>query len=116
MAYDEKLAERIREKLKGLPAIEEKKMMGGLCFMYHDKMCVGIIKNELMCRIDPAVHDACVEKKGCHTMYFTRRPMSGFIQVSAEGMKTKKEFNYWVELALAYNPVAKASKKKPVKK
>ncbi|MEP6948587.1 MAG: TfoX/Sxy family protein [Ginsengibacter sp.] len=53
MAYDNKIADRIRERLAHLPNIEETEMMGGLTFMYNDKMCFGIIKDELMCRIDP---------------------------------------------------------------
>jgi len=50
MAYDEKLAVRIRERMSELPNVDEKEMMGGLVFMYNGKMCVGIIKDELMCR------------------------------------------------------------------
>jgi TfoX/Sxy family transcriptional regulator of competence genes len=65
MAYDINLANRIRERLSELPNVEEKAMMGGLTFMYNDKMCVGIIKDELMCRIDPAFHETAVEKRGC---------------------------------------------------
>ena len=76
MAYNEILAERVRERLAELPNIVEKAMMGGLTFMYNDKMCVGIIKDELMCRIDPDLHDMAVEKLGCRTMDFTKRPMS----------------------------------------
>jgi TfoX/Sxy family transcriptional regulator of competence genes len=53
MAYNEHLANRVREKFVELPNVTEKEMMGGLTFMYNDKMCVGIIKDELMCRIDP---------------------------------------------------------------
>jgi len=63
MAYDEALADRVRKKLAQLPNIEEKAMMGGLTFMYNNKMCVGIIKDELMCRIDPSLHDLVIEKK-----------------------------------------------------
>jgi len=62
MAYSEKLAKRIRERLAALPNIEEKEMMGGLTFMYNDKMCVGIIKDELMCRIDPDLHETAISK------------------------------------------------------
>jgi len=56
MAYNQTLANRIREQLQDLDGIEEKEMMGGLCFMLNDKMCVGIIKDEMMCRIDPAFY------------------------------------------------------------
>jgi TfoX/Sxy family transcriptional regulator of competence genes len=75
MAYNEKLANRIREQLADLPNIEEKEMMGGLIFMYNGKMCVGIIKDEMMCRIDPNFHETAIEKTGCRTMDFTKRPM-----------------------------------------
>lgn len=63
MAYNEQLANRIRQKLSDLPNVVEKEMMGGLTFMYNDKMCVGIIKDELLCRIDPALHEESVEKQ-----------------------------------------------------
>src|SRR5579872_4722026 len=112
MAYNEKLAERIRKRLAGLPNVEEKKMMGGLTFMYNGKMCVGIIKNELMCRIDPAIHDMAIQRPGCKTMEFTKRPMSGFVQVDETGMRTQKDFDYWMDLALDFNRKAKPAKKK----
>ena len=112
MAYDEKLADRIRERLVDLPVIEEKEMMGGLTFMVNHKMCVGIIKDEMMCRIDPDMHDKVVEMTGCRTMDFTKRPMRGYILIEDIGMKTQKEFEYWINLALEFNPKAKSSKKK----
>ena len=112
MAYSEKLGDRIREKLADLSNIEEKEMMGGLTFMYNGKMCVGIIKDELMCRIDPSFHDQAVEKTGCRTMDFTKRPMKGYVMVDGSGMKTKKDFDYWIILALDFNKKAKSSKKK----
>ena len=62
MAYSEKLANRIREKLVDLPNIVEKEMMGGLTFMVNDKMCIGIIKDEMMCRIAPEMQDTALEK------------------------------------------------------
>jgi TfoX/Sxy family transcriptional regulator of competence genes len=111
MAYDETLAGRIREQLSQLPNVVEKEMMGGLTFMVNDKMCVGIIKDELMCRIDPAIHEECVEKPGCRTMDFTHRPMKGYVMVDETGMRTPAEFAYWINLALAFNEKAKSSKK-----
>ncbi len=112
MAYDQNLADRIRKRISGLSNIEEKEMMGGLVFMYNGKMCLGIIKDEMMCRIDPALHDIQVEKIGCRTMDFTNRPMKGYILIEEEGMRSEKDFNYWIELALDFNPKAKSSGKK----
>ena len=112
MPYNEILANRIRQHLSKLPNIEEKVMMGGLTFMYNNKMCVGIIKDELMCRIDPKLHEKCVEKIGCRTMDFTKRPMIGYILIDESGMKSKADFEYWINLALEFNSQAKSSKKK----
>ncbi len=110
--YSEALADRVRAKFAGLSNITEKEMMGGLTFMYNDKMCVGIIKDELLCRIDPALHESCVEKVGCRTMDFTKRPMKGYIMIDESGMKTQKEFDFWINLAIDFNKKAKASKRK----
>ena len=80
--------------------------------MYNGKMCVGVIKDNLMCRIDPAIYETILEKKGCRSMDFTGRPMKGYVLIEEEGMKNKKDFDYWIDLALAFNKNAKASKKK----
>lgn len=112
MAYNEKLANRIRERLAELSGTEEKKMMGGLTFMYNGKMCVGIIKDKMMCRIDPDLHDTAVKRIGCRTMDFTKRPMRGYVLVDETGMKTKKDFEYWINLCLDFNSKARTSKKK----
>ncbi len=115
MAYNEELAKRIRERLVDLSNIAEKEMMGGLTFMYNGKMCIGIIKDELMCRIDPDLHDQVIEKKGCRKMDFTKRPMKGYVMVDDTGIKTKKEFDYWINLCLEFNSKATSSKKKKIK-
>jgi hypothetical protein len=77
MVYNQKLANRIRDAFDKLPNVEEKEMMGGLTFMYNGKMCVGIFKEELICWVDPALHDAAIEKMGCQTMDLTKKPMKG---------------------------------------
>jgi TfoX/Sxy family transcriptional regulator of competence genes len=119
MPYSQTLANRIREKLSHLPNIEEKSMMGGLVFMYNDKMLVGIMKDELMCRIDPELHEMAVEKNGCRTMDFgnqlTKRIMKGYILVDETGMKNEADLDYWIHLSLDYNPKANSSKKKKKK-
>lgn len=112
MAYDEKLADRIRESISEIAGFTEKEMMGGLVFMLNEKMCLGIIKNELMCRIDPALHNEEVEKDGCRTMDFTKRPMKGYIMIDEFGLRNQKNVEHWIKLALDFNSKAKASKKK----
>ncbi|MDH4092434.1 MAG: TfoX/Sxy family protein [Cyclobacteriaceae bacterium] len=112
MPYNEKTADRIREELAAIRKVEEKKMMGGLTFMVNDKMCVGILNDDIMVRIDPAEYEQALERKGCREMDFTGRPMKGFVFVSPEGTKGKKDLNYWIELALKFNKKAKASTKK----
>jgi TfoX/Sxy family transcriptional regulator of competence genes len=112
MAYNEKLAYRIRESIADIPNVVEKFMFGGVCFMVNGKMCIGVVKDEMMCRINPDIHEASLEKEGCREMVFTGKPMKGYVYISAEGMKSKKEFNYWINLCLEFNSLAKAAKKK----
>jgi len=112
MAYNQKLADRLRERLVDVPNIEEKEMFGGLVFMINDKMCIGIIKDDLMCRIDPGIHETVVEKLGCRTMDFTKRPMKGYVLVEEVGVKTQNDLDSWISLALEFNKKTKSSKKK----
>jgi len=113
MAYNETLANRIREIISEThKRVEEKKMFGGLCFMVNNKMCVGVETERLMLRIDPAVYEGCLEKEGCTPMDFTGRVMKGYVFVNVAALNTKKKLNYWLQLALAYNKNAKASRRK----
>lgn len=112
MAYNEKLANRIREALSDVKRVKEKEMMGGLTFMVNDKMCVGIIKDEMMCRIDPALQEEALSRRGSRIMDFTGRPMKGYVMVNDSGIKSKKEFDYWINSCLDFNKHAKSSKKK----
>ena len=113
MAYNEKLANQARELIALTHKnVEEKKMFGGLCFMVNGKMCIGVEKERLMVRLDPAVYDEVMEKEGCTAMDFTGKVMKGYVFVSADAVTTKKKLEYWVKLALEYNKIAKASKKK----
>ncbi len=113
MAFNEKLADRVRECISLThKKVEEKRMFGGLCFMVNNKMCVGIEKDRIMVRLDPANYETALEKEGCIPMDFTGKIMKGYVFVNEEALTTKKKLDYWVELALAFNKKAKASKKK----
>lgn len=113
MAYSEYLADRVRGSMKGLNASYfEKKMFGGLTFMVDDKMCVGIIKDDLMVRVDPANQDAFLQEEGCRVMDFTKSPMAGYLYVAPEGIDMDEDLDKWVQRCLDFNPKAKSSKKK----
>lgn len=112
MAYSEALAERVRYSLQYTEHVREINMFGGLCFMVDEKMCIGIMKDELMCRVDPVKMDDLLEHGHCKLMEFTGRPMKGFLIVEPSGFETQHQLKTWVNLCLAYNPMAKASKKK----
>ena len=117
MAYNEKLADMTRELISQTQKnVKEKAMFGGLCFMVNDKMCVGVEKERLMVRLDPAKYDEVMEKEGCKPMDFTGKIMKGYVFVDANVLTTKKKLAYWIDLALEYNKIAKASKKKASKK
>jgi hypothetical protein len=112
MAYDQSLAGRVSKFLDGRKIKHEsKRMMGGLCFMVNGKMCVGVEKNRLMARIGPDAYDDALKRKGCRPMDFTGRPMRGFVFVEPDGLESAREFGFWMELALAYNPIAEKSGK-----
>ncbi len=119
MAYDEHLADRLREVFRRKQApFTEKKMMGGLCFMVDDKMCCGIHYDKkkqtdlLMARIGEAASQAVMDRPGTNPMDFTGRPMKGFVFVTPEGFDLDEHLDYWVQLCLDFNPLATASKKK----
>jgi TfoX/Sxy family transcriptional regulator of competence genes len=113
MAYNEKLAGRVREIISLTHKnLVEKRMFGGLCFMVNDKMRVGIEPERLMVRIDPVKSDEVMEKDGSKPMDFTGKVMKGFVFVDIDVLITKKKLEYWIEHALEYNNIAKASKKK----
>jgi TfoX/Sxy family transcriptional regulator of competence genes len=111
MAYDEKLADRVREALADVSSVEEKKMFRGVTFMVNDKMCISISGNELMLRLDPAITEQLVEENGTRPMVHGGKHMKGFIYISPERFQNKKDFDHWIKLALEYNPLAKSSKK-----
>lgn len=112
MAYNEHLANRVRKTLVRKRNVVEKKMMGGLTFMVNDKMCIGILQDDLMLRIDPNVYELALEQRGCREMNFTGRPMKGFVFVSEDGCRKAKDFDYWINLALEYNKKAKSYRKR----
>jgi TfoX/Sxy family transcriptional regulator of competence genes len=111
MAYNENLADRVREALADIPNVEEKKMFRGVTFMVNDKMCVSVSGEELMLRLDPEMTEQLSEENGIRPIVHGGKHMKGFIYISEERFRNKKDFDHWIQLALDFNPKAKASKK-----
>jgi len=112
MAYNEQTAERVRQALAGTKKLVEKKMFGAIAFMVNNKMCVGVDKDDLMIRCLPEMSDELMSKKGVRPFDLTGKPMKGWLLVSPEGVKSKKDFDWWIELAKPSNKEVANSKKK----
>lgn len=115
MPYNEQLAGRVRDLLSHLNNVEEKAMFGGLCFMVNGKMCIGIESERIMVRFDPQRQDEMMMKKGVSEMDFTKRVMKGYAFVSKDVINNTSDLQFWIDIALEYNPKAKSSKKKSKK-
>jgi TfoX/Sxy family transcriptional regulator of competence genes len=111
MPYNESLAARIREALSHLPKVEEKFMFRGVCFMVNGKMCVCVGHDEMMCRVDQATFEEGVERPGSRAMMRNGKALKGYVFVSEEGWKARKDFDYWIKQCLDFNSQAKATKK-----
>ncbi|HEX9332772.1 MAG TPA: TfoX/Sxy family protein [Anaerolineales bacterium] len=96
MAYNLKLAERIRSQLDGVPFVE-KKMFGGVGFLLNGNMACGVNKDNLLVRADPEKHNALLKKPHTKPFDMTGRPMKGWLVVEADGVKTDKQLSTWVK-------------------
>jgi TfoX/Sxy family transcriptional regulator of competence genes len=113
MAYNELLADRVREIIAAATdRVEEKKMFGGLCFMVNDKMCVTVKFNRIMVRIAPEQFEKAMETEGFEPMVHGGRQMPGFGYVQEDLIRTQKQLQHWVSLALEYNKIVEPAKKK----
>ena len=112
MPPDDALLHRVRVALGGAVDVEEKRMFGGIAFMVRGKMCVSVGRDRIMCRIDPALHDSALERKGCRTVVMKGRQYRGYVHVDADAVRDQRDLDYWIGLSLDYNGRAKASPSK----
>lgn len=103
MAYDETLAERVRDALSPVPDVAEIKMFGGLCFMVRGHMAVGVNKDDLMVRLPEEEGEAALSEPGARPMDFTGKPMKGFLFVGPDGHRTDRQLRAWVDRSVAYS-------------
>ena len=102
MAFDEKLAARLRDALAGTDGVTEKAMFGGKAFLFDGNMLVGVIKNDLVARVGPERFEAAVARNGVRPFDFSGRPMSGWVMVAPDGCQTEASLRAWIEEALEY--------------
>ena len=101
MAYNEKLAERIRSELNGIPVVE-KKMFGGVGFLIHGNMACGVHKENMIVRVDPEKHEKLLKKPHARIFDITGRPMKGWLIIETEGLKTDKHLNAWIKEGVGF--------------
>lgn len=102
MAFDEGVAERLREILDGQPDIVEQKMFGGIAFMHSGNMCCGIVNDVLMARVGPEAYPDALTRPYAREMDFTGRSMRGFVYVDPGGFTEDDQLREWVSLSLAF--------------
>lgn len=102
MAYDEGLAARIREHIGDHPTVVEKKMFGGVAYMFQGNMAVGVHKDSLMVRLGPDDHDKAMEEPGVSEFDLTGRSMRGWIVVDAEAITDEPTLGAWIDRGMKH--------------
>jgi TfoX/Sxy family transcriptional regulator of competence genes len=113
MAYNNALADKVRALLAEYPGlkIEEKKMFRGVSFMVNGKMCISVSGENLMCRFDPERTEELAAHRGFAPMIMKGREYKGYCYISSEGFRNNENLAFWIDVCLAFNAKAKASKK-----
>jgi TfoX/Sxy family transcriptional regulator of competence genes len=102
MAFDQGLAQRIREQLAPTGGVAEKQMFGGLAFLVDGNMCVGVIGEELIARVGLDATGTALERPGSRLFDFTGRPMKGWISVEPAALEDDAALAAWVDDALRF--------------
>jgi hypothetical protein len=102
MAFDEKLAERIRQQLAEQNGVVEKRMFGGVVFMLHGHLCVGVYQSALMVRLAPEAMAAALKQPAARPFEMAGRPMKSFLLVDPAGTKTAAGLKKWIAKSVAY--------------
>ena len=113
MAYNEKLAERIRKQLIRHKPLTERKMFGGLSFMLGGHMCCGVEKDKLVVRVGPKGYEEALAQVHARPMDFTGRPMKGFVYVAPGGYRTDEVLTQWLRRGVDFVE-SLPKKKKPL--
>jgi TfoX/Sxy family transcriptional regulator of competence genes len=102
MAYDEKVADRIRRAIGPRTDVTEKKMFGGIAFLLNGKMFCGLANADLMVRVGPERYEAALCESHVRPMDFTGRPLRGYVYVAPSGLRTDAALRRWVDLSMTF--------------
>ena len=102
MAFDEGLAERIRDMLSERDDVVERKMFGGLCFMVSNQMCCGIVDDTMMARVGPDNYAESLAKIHVREMDFTGKPLTGMVYVEPKGFESDRDLNKWLDICIGF--------------
>jgi hypothetical protein len=102
MAFDEGLAERVRELLGPAPGLSERKMFGGLCFLLRGNMSFGVVGSELMVRVGPDAYAETLGLPNAREMDFTGRSMRGMVFVSEDGISEDEDLEDWLQRGMGF--------------
>ena len=102
MAFDEGLAQRVREILEEKQGFEEKKMFGGICFMLQGNMACGVLKDDLIVRVGPEKYEEFLKLPHSRKFDFTGKPMKGWVVVSPEGHESDINLYEWTQKGAHY--------------
>lgn len=115
MAYNEVVSLRVQKRLIELNcSFIEKKMFGGNVFMINDKMCIGIIKEDVMLRVLDSNYESLLDENYVNPMNFTGKTIKGFLIIEIEGLQREADLNRWIDYGLEFAQfgVVKSKKKK----
>jgi len=113
MAYDQKIAERVRAILAERGGVKEKPLMGSLAFMANGSMCCSVGRDNLLVRVDAAGRERLLGEPFVSPMKLGSRTMKGFVRVAPEGFRTRARLAKWIELGIAAAPAVPRKRRNP---
>jgi len=102
MAYDERLAQRVREAVEGIAGVEEKRMFGGVGFLVHGNMACGVLRDDMIVRVGPERHEAALAQPHTRLFDITGRAMRGWVMVGPDGHESEDALADWVAQGVAF--------------
>jgi len=102
MAFDEQIAQRVRDVLSKECVANERRMFGGLAFLVGGHMCCGIVGQDLVVRVGPNEHEKALSQPHVRAMDFTGRPMKGFVYLSPPGYRSQTDLRKWIRKGLRF--------------